>query len=284
MTTLTVSATLTQSGGQPATGLTLADIDFYLTRINRSTGVADVVWNGTQHPTVEIDNTGQYARIYSSADFVTYDYFFLAQYTGAIALDVDYVSGQAGEGTQLTLAEIIYPWGLSQSHEIDFLLTDSLGEPVAGLGSGFTVELRKVGGSFVAGAGTKAEIGSGIYRYTNTADEADTPGPVSIRVTGTGIIQRSLLAIVATLAPGAVEWAYVVTNSTTANPEPGVEVWITTDVAGLSIVASGFVSDTFGVARDAGGNLPRLDPGDYYFWKYKAGFVDDDNPDLETVS
>jgi len=45
-------------GGAPAVGLALADIDLYLTRQHVTTGVDAVVWDGTQHPTEEIDNVG----------------------------------------------------------------------------------------------------------------------------------------------------------------------------------------------------------------------------------
>ena len=86
-----------------------------------------------------------------------------------------------------------YDWTLNAVHETDFVLVDSSGNEVAGLGTTWDIALRKVGGAFVTGAGTKAEIGSGWYRYTNTAGEADTLGPVAIRITGTGVAQQNLL-------------------------------------------------------------------------------------------
>lgn len=92
MTNLTVSVQFTQSGGAPATGLALADIDIYLTRQNVSTGVADVVWTA-QNPTVEIDNIGAYIRILAGADLSTYNYYAYGQYTGASVLDNDYSYG-----------------------------------------------------------------------------------------------------------------------------------------------------------------------------------------------
>lgn len=93
MSNLTIAATFTKNAGEPATGLVLADIDFYLTRQNRSTGVDEVIWDGTQHPTEEIDNIGSYARIYTDADFDTYVYFARASYTGAVVLDISHVTG-----------------------------------------------------------------------------------------------------------------------------------------------------------------------------------------------
>lgn len=88
---------------------------------------------------------------------------------------------------------------------------------------------------------------------------------------------------VAAKTPGAIEFTYTVTDSVTGLPIEGVEVWITTDAAGLNIVWNGD-TDVFGVARDDAGNLPWLDPGQYFFWKQRAGYAPDLVPDIETVS
>lgn len=111
MPSLTIGVFFTKNGGEPATGLTLADIDLYLTRQDRLTGVDTVIWNGTQHPTEEIDNIGAYIRIYANADFDDYHYFLRGTYTGVTVLDTDDVMG-GGSG--------ISPWSytvktLSQS-------------------------------------------------------------------------------------------------------------------------------------------------------------------------
>lgn len=96
MTDLTISASFTSGTGTPATGLTLSEIDMYLTRQDKSTGADDVIWDGTQNPTEEIDNTGAYIRIYLGADLDQYNYYATAQYTGAVALDQDWVNGSIG--------------------------------------------------------------------------------------------------------------------------------------------------------------------------------------------
>ena len=96
MSSIVVAASFTQNTGDVATGLTLSDIDLYLTRVDNSTGTAEVVWNGTQNPTVEIDNCGAYARMYTDADMDTYTYFACARYTGAVSLDTEYVTGGIG--------------------------------------------------------------------------------------------------------------------------------------------------------------------------------------------
>ena len=70
--------------------------------------------------------------------------------------------------------------------------------------------------------------------------------------------------------------------SLTLLPIQGVAVDISTDIAGANVIWAGD-TDTFGVARDDAGYLPRLDPGTYYFWCSRPGitFI---NPDTEIVS
>ena len=80
---------------------------------------------------------------------------------------------------------------------------------------------------------------------------------------------------------GAISYTYTVTNSVTTLPVEGVDVWVSTDLAGTNIIWRG-TTDAFGVARDVNNNLPALDAGTYYFWKQKSGFVTT-NPDPEVV-
>lgn len=175
---------------------------------------------------------------------------------------------------------MFYDWSLNSMHEIDFVLVDSDGLEVTGLGSGFSLELRKVGGSFVAGVGTKAEVGNGWYSYVNDPAEADTVGPVDIRAFGAGTIQQNLLAVVKSLRITAVPFTYTVTDG--VDPVEGYQIWITTDAAGSRVIWRG-VTDAFGVARDGDNELPFLDPGNYYFWGQKAGHSAI-TADLEVVS
>jgi hypothetical protein len=94
MSNLVVCVSFTQSQGQPATGLTLTDIDITLTSVNKSTGATAAIWN-TENPTAEVDNVGSYIKVYASADLDTYAYVATAAYSGATALDCDYVGGAA---------------------------------------------------------------------------------------------------------------------------------------------------------------------------------------------
>ena len=66
------------------------------------------------------------------------------------------------------------------------------------------------------------------------------------------------------------------------NPLDGVAVWVTTDAAGNNTIWVG-LTDAFGVAREANGNLPLLDDGTYFVWSQKARYLFP-NPDSETVS
>jgi hypothetical protein len=96
MTDITISVNLKLPGGQPATGLTLTDISIWLTAQNRATGADTVIWDGTQNPTDEMANTGDYIRIYSGADLDTYNYYGVAQYTGVTALERTWIHGAIG--------------------------------------------------------------------------------------------------------------------------------------------------------------------------------------------
>jgi hypothetical protein len=175
---ITVAATFTKSSGQPATGLTLAEINLYLTAVNRSTGVSTVIWNGSQHPTAEVSNAGGYIRIYTGEDWNTYDYFAAAQYAGADVLDSNWVVGSYG---------------------------------------------------------------------------------VSDRAAGAG----------------AIVFTYTLTSAVDGLPIADADVWATTDLAGVNVVASGTTNSN-------GQVVFYLDAGTIYIWRQKDGW-DFVNPDTETV-
>jgi hypothetical protein len=175
-------------------------------------------------------------------------------------------------------------WILNQQNRITFVMVDANSSEVAGIGDGnLTVQISKNGGAFNAAAGTDTEIGDGWYTYLATAGEANTIGPLSVTVTGAGAVQQNLEYVVKQRTPNALAFTYTVTSSTSGDPIPGVEIWITTDLAGTNSIWRG-TTDAFGVARDTDGNLPYLDPGTVYVWKQVSGYVDDDSPDTEVVS
>lgn len=85
---------------------------------------------------------------------------------------------------------------LAQAQLIDFVLVDSNGDMVTGLGSAFTLEISKNGADFVAGSGVKDEIGSGWYSYMLSVAETDTQGPLAVRALGAGTIPQNLIFVV----------------------------------------------------------------------------------------
>lgn len=174
-------------------------------------------------------------------------------------------------------------WEQSQTNTILFVMVDSGGTEVTGLGSGFTLELSKNGAAFAGSAGTKSEIGDGWYKYVSTAGEADTRGPIAIKVTGSGAIQQNLEYVVAGRTASAVIFTYTVTDSVSGNPVEGANVWITSDVAGNNTIWTG-VTNTSGVAVDANNNKPYLDPGTVYVWVQRSGYITPTVPDTEIVS
>jgi hypothetical protein len=174
-------------------------------------------------------------------------------------------------------------WKLNQQNRICFVMVDAAGTEVAGLGgAGLTLQLSKNGAAFVASAGTKAEISDGWYTYLSTAAESDSVGVIAIKVTGAGCVQQNLEYTVQQRNPNAIAFTYTVTDTSTSNPIEGVEVIITTDIAGSSVIWAGD-TDALGVARDDQGRLPYLDPGTYYFWSQRSGYSFS-NPDSEVVS
>lgn len=170
----------------------------------------------------------------------------------------------------------------NQVNLITFVMVDTSGVEVSGLGTTFTLQLSKAGGAFAGSAGTKAEIGNGWYSYLTTAGECNTPGPLSIKATHATTAQQNLVYIVREPTVNAIEYTYTVTNSVGGAPLDGVTIWITSDLAGANIIWAG-TSDALGVARDSSGNLPRLDAGTYYFWRQLSGYSFTD-PDTEVVS
>jgi hypothetical protein len=173
-------------------------------------------------------------------------------------------------------------WQRSQQNTVLFVLIDSGGNEVAGLGTAWVIEISKAGAAFAVGGGTKSEISDGWYKYVTTAAEADTIGPVAAKITHASTVQQNLEYVVLQRNESAVEFTYTVTDSVTTNPIEGVETIFTTDIAGDNVVWLGH-TDTFGIARDSQNQKPFLDPGTYYIWRRKSGYSFTD-PDTEVVS
>lgn len=173
-------------------------------------------------------------------------------------------------------------WKKNQPNTILFILLDTDAIELIGRDDNFDVYISKAGAAFVPGVGVKGEVGLGMYRYTASASEADTSGPVGVVVVGTGIIQQNLEYVVDDRVITAVPFTYTLTSTAGNVPVEGAKIDIYVDSLAQAIVWSG-ITDAFGVARDEYGNLPRLEPGTYYIWRTKPGFAAS-NPDTEVVS
>lgn len=176
-------------------------------------------------------------------------------------------------------------WSLNQQNLIKFVLIDSSGAEVSGLGGTFDLGISKGGfpvPAFTPGLGLKGEISRGWYYYQSVLAESDTSGEIAIYAEGVGTIQQNLVYTCSRKSANASPYSYPVISSVTGLPIPGVKVWFTTDAAGANIVFVG-TTDTFGIVRDNDGDLPVLEHGTYYIWKLHPGFTDDDYPDIETV-
>jgi hypothetical protein len=106
---------------------------------------------------------------------------------------------------------------LAETQLVDFVLKDSGGIEVLGLGSTFSVEISKNGGAFAAGTGTKAEISDGWYTYLLDAAETDTEGPLAVKVTGAGAVQKNLLYEVSGSIWTAPAGDYILTATEASN-------------------------------------------------------------------
>jgi hypothetical protein len=139
-----VAALFTQNDGEPATGLTLADIAITLNARNKTTAAVTTIWHGVA-PTEEVGG-GYYSKDYATADQTLYDYFAYAVYGGAEVLDSNY-SLQASVGVDNSAAAV---WAYTQrtltqsaasvaavvaGSAITILRGDSLSVALTGLGN-----------------------------------------------------------------------------------------------------------------------------------------------------
>lgn len=173
-------------------------------------------------------------------------------------------------------------WLQDQANTILFVMVDSGGTEVPGLGTGFTLEISKNGGAFSAGIGTKSEVGSGWYKYVTTAGEADTRGPVAVKVTHASTIQQNLEYVVEGRNAEAIEFTYTLTDSSTGDPIEGASIWICSDSGGTNVLWAG-TTNSLGVAVDENSRKPWLDAGTYYIFRQKTGYIFSD-PDTEVIS
>ena len=114
---------------------------------------------------------------------------------------------------------------------LEFILVDTNGDIVPGLGNAFTVLISKNGGAFAQGTGTKAEISNGWYSYELTQTETNTAGPLAIDIAGVGAIQRLLHQIVGYLSTPHI---LITVFATVQDIEAFLQIEITTPAQVLS--------------------------------------------------
>lgn len=208
---LLVTALFTKNVGEPAIGLTLADIDMYLFRRLKTTGVVSTVWNAV-NPTEEIGG-GLYSRALSTDDPTTYDYFSYTQYTGATVLDTNY-SLQSGDGgvteeeiwtyTTRTLTQAAATAATTGTVDITIIRGDTMSVPITGMGDlssyvslDFTVKEEKQDtddNAIMHIRKNASGVGDGLLRF-NKAEAADaTKGGITIDDLVAGDITMTLAA------------------------------------------------------------------------------------------
>lgn len=105
---------------------------------------------------------------------------------------------------------------------------------------------------------------------TDTSDILDDTADI---LTDTAAI---LAAIGGGPPAGAITWTYNLENTATSQPIADADVWVTTDLGGTNVIASG--------KTDQFGNVTfYLDAGTVYVWSQKTGF-NFDNPDTEVIA
>lgn len=178
---------------------------------------------------------------------------------------------------------------------VTFPVFYSNGDMVTGA-TGLAATLSLDGAAFAPATNTPVEIsGSGVCYLDLTAAEmnADT---VAGLVTSTSPNSKATpfvlypeelgdFRVPNATGNGALAYTWTEYQANGVTPLAGVSVWITTDQAGSNNVAGPLLTDAFGVARDISGQVFLLDPGVYWLWRQKAGWLPGaSNPTQITVS
>ena len=86
----------------------------------------------------------------------------------------------------------------------------------------------------------------------------------------------TILSRVPARGSGAITWTYTLTDSETGLPIADTDIWISTDIAGVNVIANQRTNQ-YGIASFM------LDAGTVYVWRAKTGYSFTD-PDTEVVS
>jgi len=139
---------------------------------------------------------------------------------------------------------------------------------------------------------TAMELDGAVYRFTeNALEEAPSSGSaptveqIRAEIDSNSTQLAAILEDTGTTIPalinsdsgaGTIQHTYTVTDSSDGMPIDGVEVWVSTDAAGVNVIASGHTNSS-GIV------IFMLDAGTYYFWRKLSGY-NFTNPDTEIVA
>lgn len=169
-----------------------------------------------------------------------------------------------------------------------FVFNYATGAPVTGDAANLTASVRIGGGAVTALTDQTCEelsdtLAKGLYSFNVSQSETNNDNLVfSCQSTTPNVscvpqIIATALPFAAQIGAGAVD-VTILTESILSVPIDGVEVWVTTDEAGVNIVAGTLVSDTNGLT------VFKLDDDTvYWIHRQRAGFNFSPNPEMITV-
>lgn len=115
--------------------------------------------------------------------------------------------------------------------------------------------------------------GAALAAAGSAGDPWSTPLPGAY---ATGTAGKIIGSFSSQLGAGAIAWPYTITNSITGLPVADADVWVSSDLAGLNVIASGRTNQS-GVVTFM------LDAGTVYAWAQKSG-INFSNPNSQVVS
>jgi len=134
--------------------------------------------------------------------------------------------------------------------------------------------------AILADTGGGVALADGAITAAKIATNAITAAKIAADAIGASELATDAVAAIAAAVhlagAGAITFTYTLTLAADSSAIADADVWVTSDEAGNTLVASGETDEN-------GQVVFYLDAGDYYVWAQKAGY-NFSNPDKETVS
>ncbi len=155
--------------------------------------------------------------------------------------------------------------------------TVTLRQASTGLFLDFADDTFKLSGHILRDAPLQ-DLGNGTYqRIWDSSVAIIEDQHLIAEYTNTGVNAHVSNDIIFFVTPDACELQYCVKDEVTDEPIPGVDVWVTTDPQGNTVIAGTSITDKDGCV------VFFLDPDcTYFFFRQKAGY-NFDNPDVQTI-